>query len=87
MFYTTEEIDDFYMDEQQFNAATDAIELEWQNAGMPDNFQRKIEDEDGQVMTITFNHVVGTDGNRYARMLVQVLETGFVLYDTNITAL
>ncbi len=87
MFYTSKEIDGFYMETAEFEAASEAIQLEWEGAGMPDNFQRDIEDEDSQVVTITFSHVTGIDGNRYARMLVQVSETGFVLSDGNITPL
>ena len=39
---------------------------------MPDNFERKVEDKNGQTTVLTFKHVDGDEGNHYGRMKAQV---------------
>ena len=82
-----EEVDEFYMSEADFDDVCTSIEQAWLDAGMPDNYEDVIYDDDDNEAEISFRHVVADDGNTYARMSVVVASTGYVLLNTNITLL
>lgn len=85
--YSTENITGFYMPQHEFDAACDAIDKAWEQAGMPDNYQAEIEDHNQQAVQAAYQHVTGSDGKPYAQLTLKVVKTQQVLSQDNITAL
>ncbi|MDE0360656.1 MAG: hypothetical protein OXI74_05760 [Rhodospirillaceae bacterium] len=85
--YSTEDIDHFYMPEEDFENACDSIEQRWMQAGMPHDYRETITDQDEQTVDVHFTHVTGSDGKRYANMKATVVQDGFVILEVNVSAL